>query len=69
MQVRTVPGVVPGHPDAKGFHEIEYYIPAGIQTVFLTFIKINLIEIKFAGTSFAPRYALSVQPPYCIFAK
>lgn len=32
MMVRQVPGKVNGHPNAKGFHEIQYNIPPGIQT-------------------------------------
>ncbi|KAL3101999.1 hypothetical protein niasHS_003408 [Heterodera schachtii] len=31
MTVKQVPGYVAGHRDAKGFHEITYHIPAGIQ--------------------------------------
>jgi hypothetical protein len=33
MTVRQIPGQVQGHKDAKGFHEITYYIPAGVQIV------------------------------------
>uniref|UniRef100_A0A915LZQ7 E3 ubiquitin-protein ligase n=1 Tax=Meloidogyne javanica TaxID=6303 RepID=A0A915LZQ7_MELJA len=31
MTVRQIQGQVQGHKDAKGFHEITYYIPSGIQ--------------------------------------
>uniref|UniRef100_A0A914HW33 E3 ubiquitin-protein ligase n=1 Tax=Globodera rostochiensis TaxID=31243 RepID=A0A914HW33_GLORO len=31
MTVKQIPGSVPGHRDAKGFHEITYHVPAGIQ--------------------------------------
>lgn len=31
MTVRQIPGQVQGHRDAKGFHEITYHIPSGIQ--------------------------------------
>ncbi|KAL3072007.1 hypothetical protein niasHT_035689 [Heterodera trifolii] len=31
MLVLHVPGLVPGHSDAKGFHEIVYHVPSGTQ--------------------------------------
>uniref|UniRef100_A0A183CAI8 E3 ubiquitin-protein ligase n=1 Tax=Globodera pallida TaxID=36090 RepID=A0A183CAI8_GLOPA len=31
MTVKQIPGSVPGHRNAKGFHEITYHVPAGIQ--------------------------------------
>jgi len=37
MTVRQIQGQVQGHKDAKGFHEITYYIPSGIQIVSKNF--------------------------------
>lgn len=35
MKVRMQMGEVPGYPDAKGYFEIYYSIPGGVQTVGL----------------------------------
>lgn len=35
MTVRKIAGTVPGHPEARGWHEIMYHVPKGVQTVTL----------------------------------
>ncbi|KAI1707904.1 ring finger domain-containing protein [Ditylenchus destructor] len=32
MTVRKIAGTVPGHPEARGWHEIMYHVPKGVQT-------------------------------------
>jgi len=69
MTVRQIQGQVQGHKDAKGFHEITYYIPSGIQIVskILIFIK-NDFNFIFLGWTHPTWPSLSFNDSHSIFA-
>lgn len=59
MTVRQIPGHVPGHKSAKGFHEIIYHIPAGIQIV--NNVDINILSFEFFSMDISDQAGLIVQ--------